>query len=91
VGFKLLLSLLDWYFNKWRRDDTAYGYPRFLNVRHTPPFLSSVKIVSLFCGFMVYGVYRHFQQYFSYIVAVSCIGGGIQSTDLSQGNATFIA
>jgi hypothetical protein len=40
---------------------------------------------------MVYGVYRHFQQYFSYIVAVSCIGGGIQSTDLSQGNTNFIA
>jgi len=27
-----------------------------------------------------YGVYRHFQQYFSYIVAVSFIGGGNQST-----------
>jgi hypothetical protein len=25
---------------------------------------------------MDYGVYRHFQQYFSYIVAVSFIGGG---------------
>ena len=25
---------------------------------------------------MVYGVYCHFQQYFSYIVAVSFIGGG---------------
>jgi hypothetical protein len=24
----------------------------------------------------VYGVYRYFQQYFSYIVAVSFIGGG---------------
>jgi hypothetical protein len=29
---------------------------------------------------MVYGVLRHFQQYFSYIVAVSFIGGGNQST-----------
>jgi hypothetical protein len=27
-----------------------------------------------------YGVQRHFQQYFSYIVAVSFIGGGDQST-----------
>jgi hypothetical protein len=27
-----------------------------------------------------YGVQRHFQQYFSYIVAVSFIGGGNQST-----------
>jgi hypothetical protein len=26
------------------------------------------------------GVYRHFQQYFSYIVAVSFIGGGNLST-----------
>jgi hypothetical protein len=25
---------------------------------------------------LVYGVYCHFQQYFSYIVAVSLIGGG---------------
>jgi hypothetical protein len=29
---------------------------------------------------VVYGVKRHFQQYFSYIVAVSFIGGGNQST-----------
>jgi len=29
---------------------------------------------------LVYGVYRHFQQYFSYIVAVSFIGGGNRST-----------
>jgi hypothetical protein len=28
---------------------------------------------------MVYGVQRHFQQYFSYIVVVSFIGGGNQS------------
>ena len=27
-------------------------------------------------GRLVYGVYRHFQQYFSYIVVVSLIGGG---------------
>jgi hypothetical protein len=31
---------------------------------------------------LVYGVLRHFQQYFSYIVAVSFIGG--ETTDLSQ-------
>jgi hypothetical protein len=29
---------------------------------------------------VVYGVYRHFQQYFSYIVVVNFIGGGNQST-----------
>ena len=29
---------------------------------------------------MVYGVEHHFQQYFSYIVAVSFIGGGRRST-----------
>ena len=29
---------------------------------------------------LVYGVKRHFQQYFSYIVAVSFIGGGNRST-----------
>ena len=27
-----------------------------------------------------YGFYRHFQQYFSYIMAVSFIGGGNRST-----------
>jgi hypothetical protein len=27
-----------------------------------------------------YGVYRHFQQYFSYIMAVSFIGGGYWRT-----------
>jgi hypothetical protein len=30
---------------------------------------------------LVCGGSRHFQQYFSYIVAVSFIGGGNQSTD----------
>jgi hypothetical protein len=27
-------------------------------------------------GLRDYGVYRHFQQYFSYIVVISFIGGG---------------
>ena len=31
-------------------------------------------------SFLVYGVSHHFQQYFSYIVVVSFIGGGNQST-----------
>jgi len=31
---------------------------------------------------LVYGVYRHFQQYFSYIVVVSFIVGGNWSTSL---------
>ena len=31
-----------------------------------------------------YGVYRHFQQYFSYIMAVSFIGGGNRSTQRKQ-------
>jgi len=29
---------------------------------------------------LVYGIKRHFQQYFSYIVVVSLIGGGNRST-----------
>jgi hypothetical protein len=29
---------------------------------------------------LIYGVYRHFQQYFSYIMAVSFIDGGNRST-----------
>jgi hypothetical protein len=39
-------------------------------------FLSSVKI--LIIQVQGYGVQRHFQQYFSYIVAVSFIGEGNQ-------------
>jgi hypothetical protein len=31
-------------------------------------------------GWLVFGVLRHFQQYFSYIVAVSFIDGGNQRT-----------
>ena len=30
--------------------------------------------------FIFYDVYRHFEQYFSYIVVVSFIGGGNKST-----------
>ena len=42
-----------------------------------------VPIVHTFDGWLVYGVRRHFQQYFSYIVAVSCIGGGNQRKPLT--------
>jgi len=43
-------------------------------------YYSSFVFVCLFDG-----VYRHFQQYFSYIVVVSFIGGRLQkTTDLSQ-------
>jgi len=38
--------------------------------------VSDVKIIR---GGLVYGVYRHFQQYFSYIMEVSFIGGGNRS------------
>ena len=42
-----------------------------LSLSHNP---SSLR--SLFCLFVYFdGVQRHFQQYFSYIVAVSFIGG----------------
>jgi len=30
-------------------------------------------------GWLVYGVLRHFQQYFSYVVVVNFIGGGYQN------------
>jgi hypothetical protein len=42
-------------------------------VDHGFELCSSLQI---FGGFEVYGVKRHFQQYFSYIVAVNFIGGG---------------
>jgi len=36
--------------------------------------------VLLVVGLVVYGIQRHFQQHFSYIVAVAFIGGGNWST-----------
>ena len=42
--------------------------------------LGQRKIVQLFRLGLVYGVQLHFQQYFSYIVAVSFIGGGNRRT-----------
>jgi hypothetical protein len=39
-------------------------------------FTSEVGIAIFRFG-LVYGVWRHIQQYFSYIVVVSFIGGGI--------------
>ena len=41
---------------------------------------SPLQKLQFLIGFMVYGVLRHIQQYFSYIVAVSFIGGGNRST-----------
>ena len=35
-------------------------------------------IILTVCGWVGYFAYRHFQQYFSYIVGVSFIGGGNQ-------------
>jgi len=43
-------------------------------IKHRNQSCSSEKIFGL-----VYGVYRHFQQYFSYIMAVIFIGGGHRS------------
>ena len=48
-------------------------------VDHMHVFMPLQKL-QLLIGFMVYGVLRHIQQYFSYIVAVSFIGGGNRST-----------
>ena len=47
--------------------------------------LRDVKVVTCMIPvvqkrFGVYGVKRHFQQYFSYIVAISFISGGNRST-----------
>jgi hypothetical protein len=38
------------------------------------------KFIDMALWFMIYGASRHFQQYFSYIVAVNFIGGRNQST-----------
>ena len=61
----------------------------YLHVKcRTPWDQSSIhfKYYRWFCLGLVYGVYHHFQQYFSYIVAVSFISGGNRSktTNLSQ-------
>jgi len=39
----------------------------------------NLTVIKVWFG-QVYGVYRHFQQYYSYIVTVSFIGEGIRST-----------
>jgi hypothetical protein len=39
---------------------------------------------------LVYGVWCHFQQYFSYIMAVSFIGGGHRSTNPVHGEVYLI-
>ena len=44
-------------------------------IRRTFGFTKEVN-TSFFRTTFVYGVIRHFQQYFSYIMAVSFIGGG---------------
>jgi hypothetical protein len=38
------------------------------------------KFIDMALWFMIYGASRHFQQYFSYIVAVSFIGGRNRNT-----------
>ena len=44
-----------------------------------PKRSKQLSIIRLFLC-LVNDVLRHFQQYFSYIVAVNCIGGGNQRT-----------
>ena len=46
----------------------------------TSPSCVCCLLVNYKRGVMCYGVYRPFQQYFNYIVAVSLIGGGNRST-----------
>ena len=45
-------------------------------------------IVSLLMWISGYGIKRHFQQFFSYIVVVSCSGGGNRSTRRKPPNAS---
>jgi len=39
----------------------------------------NLTVIKVWFG-QIYGVYRHFQKYYSYIVTVSLIGGGNRST-----------
>ena len=63
-------------------------YQIYLQSRDRHRFLRSTVLMqninlvfaSTYSSFMVYCVLRHFQQYFSYIVAVSYISGGNRST-----------
>jgi len=41
--------------------------------------LRNYPVIS-YLDFLIFGVKRHFQQYFSYIMATSCSGGRSQST-----------
>ena len=57
--------------------------PRQTNIYVMPPVMPTNSSSSWF-GFRFYGVKRQFQQYFSYIVEVSFIGGGNQSIRRKQ-------
>jgi hypothetical protein len=46
----------------------------------TVTFIEQRRSTLLLWFVLVYGVLRHFQQYFSYIVVVSFIGGGNRSS-----------
>jgi len=48
--------------------------------KYDTKFQSLLNFVSKSTNFMVNGVLRHFQQYFSYIMGVSFIGGGNRRT-----------
>jgi hypothetical protein len=49
------------------------------NKKHNTKNLKDPTKVNI-VGWLIYGVQRQFQQFFSYIVAVSFIGGGNRST-----------
>ena len=57
-------------------------FPSAMGEKGNPNLIINIHLFFIIIDFRVwfYDVYRHFQQYFSYIVVVSFIGGGKQST-----------
>jgi hypothetical protein len=90
---------IHYYISKYQNDETKKStnilfsanprklIPTKICKTHNDPCRKFEAYPSLYHSLqLVYGVKRHFQQYFSYIVAVSFIGGGNpeKTTDLSQ-------
>ena len=84
ASFKQFMNWFVWNSSlKGHHYNTLYTFQGSIDTMHiilSHKLLLPINDHHLHVDGLVYGVWRHFQQYFSYIVAVSFIGGGHQST-----------
>jgi hypothetical protein len=78
---KMFLSYHRYYSTNNVRPIATCTYSIFLDLMFTlPHFQTFIVFCLIWCLLCTTSWHRHFQQYFSYIVAVSFIGGGYRST-----------